>query len=283
MGLARRHAPPETLRAALANRVRRQPSPNAALYAEDELDVWTGDFAAVLARQPERDKALAGVDDLDRLADATYVTTTALHEVGRDAEAARVAAAFLGRRPLLTTIAQMGNGGVDVSPLIAAVARQVGTLPRAAWVGMRDAWYRVWAKPGNANDASSAWGMLYAGSALTRDDAQEALASMPDAFPTSVYNFPKMAYGHMYVLLERWDDAIANLASAVETCDVLVETPLLVRAHAELAQAYTAKGDKAHACEQLRWVIGTWGDAKPRSVTAEAARKSAGGLGCGNQ
>jgi hypothetical protein len=175
----------------------------------------------------------------------------------------------------------MGNGGTDVSPLVLAWARQYGGMTRATWARTRDEWYAAWAKPGNENDASGAWAMIYAAGAITRDDAQEALESMPKAVPTSFFNLPKLAYGHMYALLERWDDTIVNLASAVSTCDVLGETPLLVRGHAELAQAYAAKGDKAHACAELRWVTDTWGDAKPRSVTAQAARRSAATLGCG--
>lgn len=45
-------------------------------------------------------------------------------------------------------------------------------------------------------------------------------------------------------------------------------------------QALEERGEKGRACEVYGAVLARWGAAKPRSVTAEEARRRARALGC---
>lgn len=47
-----------------------------------------------------------------------------------------------------------------------------------------------------------------------------------------------------------------------------------------LGQVLERKGDQAGACEAYRYVLGRWGNARPRSVIAEEARARSKALGC---
>jgi eukaryotic-like serine/threonine-protein kinase len=64
-------------------------------------------------------------------------------------------------------------------------------------------------------------------------------------------------------------------------CHPLVDPFAFVRAGLALGQELEAKGDKAGACGAYQKVLERWGQAKPRSVTAEKARQRAAALACG--
>jgi serine/threonine-protein kinase len=53
-----------------------------------------------------------------------------------------------------------------------------------------------------------------------------------------------------------------------------------VRTQYLLARAHEERGDKAEACAGYATVLREWGQAKPRSVTADAARARAKKLKC---
>jgi serine/threonine-protein kinase len=48
----------------------------------------------------------------------------------------------------------------------------------------------------------------------------------------------------------------------------------------DLGAALEAKADRAGACDAYRMVVDRWGQARPRSVTAEHARARAVALAC---
>jgi hypothetical protein len=77
------------------------------------------------------------------------------------------------------------------------------------------------------------------------------------------------------------DGAIPHLADALHAC-VSIDLGLLlrIRAAADLGQALESKGDKSGACDAYGFVLTRWGDAKPRSTTADIARTHAKKLGC---
>jgi eukaryotic-like serine/threonine-protein kinase len=58
------------------------------------------------------------------------------------------------------------------------------------------------------------------------------------------------------------------------------DPPWHVFAALHLAEAREASGDDPGACEAYRAVLDRWGGAKPRSMTAEAARARVRALAC---
>jgi len=64
------------------------------------------------------------------------------------------------------------------------------------------------------------------------------------------------------------------------TCDLIEESFERVQGLYWLGFAREKHGDAAGACDAYARVLGYWGHAKPRSVTAEKARARMKGLGC---
>ena len=281
-GLARSGADPATLREALVAMGQHYtggPS-HGAVEAVDIYDAWTGDFADLLARAASRDAALAGVKQVGALAEATAFLSVAQHESGHDADAGKAARAFLQRRPLLEPGVTYGPRR-DRSGVVLEAARATGVVSRAERDRLVAAWMTEWTKSAETHDIFCAWASLRAGPASTREDAEAALAAMPPDPQPWWREDVRPALANMYVLLERWDDAVPLLEAAVRECDVVDNVPWLVRAHVQLGDAYATKKDVAGACAQYRWVEDRWGGAKPRSVTAEAAVKKMRALDCG--
>jgi eukaryotic-like serine/threonine-protein kinase len=77
------------------------------------------------------------------------------------------------------------------------------------------------------------------------------------------------------------DEAIEHLRRAVATCDIFYSTIDHVRAALNLGRALEQKGDLHAACDAYEKVLAQWGKAKPRSVTADAARSRVKAIGCG--
>jgi serine/threonine-protein kinase len=90
------------------------------------------------------------------------------------------------------------------------------------------------------------------------------------------------AIGRTYLLAGDTEGALDRLRSATGSCGVLDNLFFYVRAHEELGEALAAKGDTDAACGELRVVLSYWGQAKPRSVTADAARAQMRRLRCSN-
>jgi serine/threonine-protein kinase len=81
-------------------------------------------------------------------------------------------------------------------------------------------------------------------------------------------------------LAGRTDDAVPFLERAVATCLVLDDPVGHTRAWAALARVRDARGDTQGACAAFRVVLDRWGSARPRSVTADAARSRLRALSC---
>jgi serine/threonine-protein kinase len=119
--------------------------------------------------------------------------------------------------------------------------------------------------------------------AVTKDQALAALAALAQfgGLPAFTPTIPGASYtGHVSLLADHLDDAIPALRRGASSCTVLGETIANTRAWMDLGTALEARGDKEGACEAYRTVLGRWGHAKPRSVTADEARTHASALGC---
>ena len=88
------------------------------------------------------------------------------------------------------------------------------------------------------------------------------------------------ATGRVYLLAGDAEPALPELRVAARVCPVLDGIWQCVRASEELGEALEATGDRAGACAAFARVNAWWGQAKPRSLTADKARKHAKGLGC---
>ena len=55
---------------------------------------------------------------------------------------------------------------------------------------------------------------------------------------------------------------------------------VMIQSHLFLGETLEHRGDKAGACAEYARVLQRWGHAKPKSVTANAAREHARSLGC---
>ena len=128
------------------------------------------------------------------------------------------------------------------------------------------------------------WFPGYALPADTPEDASAALAALDAYEPLPAKEFfsvPEALAGRVYLLASKATDAIPRLERGVASCTALDEPILHTRALLDLGRAREATGDKVGACDEYKAVVARWGEAKPRSVTAEAARARLKALGCG--
>jgi tetratricopeptide (TPR) repeat protein/tRNA A-37 threonylcarbamoyl transferase component Bud32 len=245
---------------------------------EETLDVLRGRFPEVLARAAERDAAIAkDPNERVHLGVAGLLVDLAL-ETGDLGEAARVAEQFFSASGALTP-SGFEYGFYDNLP------RMRMSLVRAkrATIEELDAWRTgreeaLASRRGN-RDPFNLWAYLWASTVETREEAELALARQP---PISTRRDPTFdaSYGRALSLAGRHDDAIRALESATNSCRALYVPFEQTRAYFFLGASYEAKGDKARACAAYAVVLDRWGAAKPRSKTAEDAKKRAAGLGC---
>jgi eukaryotic-like serine/threonine-protein kinase len=132
------------------------------------------------------------------------------------------------------------------------------------------------------------WTNAYAAPALTRQEAEAALAKLADFAPLTSINFGPIDplsldgdIGHVYLLARKVDDALPYLTREDASCNVFWSPFVHMRATLDLGTALEAKGDKAGACGAYEKILDRWGKAKPRSVTADMARERVKALKCG--
>ncbi len=120
------------------------------------------------------------------------------------------------------------------------------------------------------------WALVHAAFAETREEAQAALRAIPtDKEPpvtqrTLRFDF---AAGKVLALAGESVHAVEHLRRVVDACAGLAEPQVHIRAHFYLGLALEARGDRQGAREAYRFVLDRWGGAKPKSVTAEKARR----------
>jgi serine/threonine-protein kinase len=218
-------------------------------------------------------------------AHVAYVLALLELEMGRTADAAATAQTYLDRVP--TWIPDpSGNDEtilVDPTPLMAAIVRRAGRDDAAGERRRRDAWIAETRARTAPFFQRAMWFPAYALPAETSADADEALAALPNYEPLParrIFSLPDALLGKVYLLAGRPADALPHLERGAAACRALDEPILHVRAHYDLGRAREATGDKAGACSAYAAVLARWGDAKPRSVTADAARARVKALAC---
>jgi eukaryotic-like serine/threonine-protein kinase len=91
---------------------------------------------------------------------------------------------------------------------------------------------------------------------------------------------PDAEIGRVYLLANLFDDAIPYLRRAVANCEVLQSPFEHTHAALDLGRALERKSDTPGACDAYAKILARWGHAKPRSVTADAARERSKALSC---
>jgi serine/threonine-protein kinase len=208
-----------------------------------------------------------------------------LLEQDRRAVAAQFAADLELRLPALSTNQRLEDWAIaqDPRPRLSDGRYRGGQLTlaqrnerRAAWLHERERQVRPLIRP-------YLWVNAYAEYAETPEEAREALAALPQFGgippfrPLTATNF---SIGRTYLLAGKVDEAIPYLTKATRACTPLSYPVPYVRSNLFLGMALAKKGDKTGACAAYAKVLKHWGKAKPRSVSADQARKLSRELGC---
>jgi serine/threonine-protein kinase len=162
-------------------------------------------------------------------------------------------------------------------------ARRAGVLKPAEWSSRRDAWIAKWTKLSASKSAArDVVVAAYVWPAETREDAEEAVRRLPELVPLSSTwaRSGDFLLGKAYFLAGRIDDAVPYLQRAAASCEAFERPFPTTRAALMLGQALEQQHDAARACDAYGRVTARWGHAKPRSVSAEAARDGMKRLAC---
>jgi serine/threonine-protein kinase len=250
------------------------------------IAVYEGDFDAAEAKFIELEELVAS--STDEIAHFPYVYRLGLYEEeGDHAKALASASDYLRRRPGWI---YDGNGFPRAYAL--AIQHRYGALSDAELIAARTAWLAEDRQLAVA-DQSWAWLAYYAWPALTPAEARDAVAALPAFEPLGLdqlRNGHGAAAGRTFLLGGATERALPLLRDAAAWCGPTVETSgdslsigwqfVMIQSHLYLGLALEQRGDTAGACAEYARVLERWGHARPKSVTADAAREHATALGC---
>jgi tetratricopeptide (TPR) repeat protein len=248
------------------------------------LAVLSGDFTA--AELAMRDEERLVTADPTRVAHGQPARRLVrlFAEEGDDARAAAVADEYLRRAPGWDADPHDEDFAMarDPTPVMLAALRRAGRLSPASFAERRETWLAGWTpKPAFARHL---WAHAWATPAESPDDAAAAIAAL-----ATVGDPPRYApltllaadIGRTYLLAGRTDDeTIAWLRQGATACRALDFPIEHVRARLWLGRALEQRGDVEGACGAYASVLGVFGSARPRSVTADEARTRTRALGC---
>jgi eukaryotic-like serine/threonine-protein kinase len=274
------------------NRLVADAGPDAALVAavmDVQFALVAGDFERVRALASKEAAALAANPTARGEYPWNYQiamqAVTAALESGDDARARSLAAAFVSRSASFPRVDSMSHG-VDRFPFLLRLASAPSAFEaeRASWIRTRSALGAVqgYIRP-----------YAYAGVAFTVDDARAALAersklapalwvpAMGAAVLAMDTGLPDEDIGRVYLLTGDVEEALPHLRRAAASCGLWGAPAEIMHATLGVGEALEQKKDNAGACDAYSKILAQWGAAKPRSVTADEARKRAKALGCG--
>jgi serine/threonine-protein kinase len=250
------------------------------------LSLLAGDFEAAEKGVRAYEKLVTASRRQDDHGRVALVLGAVLEEQGRDKEAAGVALDFLDRRD-----AWEPNPGAediamarDATPSLLVMALRGGRLTRAFYASRRADWLKGWTTRLTPVSKNFLWLHGWARAVDDAEGAREALAALPAYQPLPPFRplTPvDLDVGRTYLLAGQAEQAIPWLAGFTRTCGVLEHPVEHLRAQLWLGRAREAKGDPQGACAAYRVVVDRWGQARPRSVTAEAAAERLAALRCG--
>jgi serine/threonine-protein kinase len=251
----------------------------------EAMAVRRGELATAvrLVDEDERDVPTRGWDR-GALSSLEVSRVQLLWETGDTKGSGHVAEAFLKRLPALARPERAFN---DSTPTFLAYAFAGGSIGADTLRARRAAWLTEqrerYGDEGWAKIRVLAWADAYfAPGEPTPAQAADAFAALgdlggempePDAWR---YEDQLVPIGALCLAAGRLDEAVRWLSLAANVCRV---TPP-VHAQYLLARTHETRGEKAEACTGYTTVLQAWGRARPRSVTADAARLHMKRLGC---
>jgi len=250
-----------------------------------DLAALSGDFDGA-RRAADALQQLAGDSPDRRLrSGAALLSIDASLEAGDVQAAARTASAFLARQGAWTAEPRSDDFAVlrDGMPVMWMAERAGGLLSPAAFDEQRAAWATQWESRLPEAYRPYAWLHGFARVAVTREDAEAALEALPrfGAIPRfTPLTFGDAFVGKTYYLAGRSAEALSYLQRAASSCLALDHPIAHTRNAVLLGQALAQKGDVGGACAAYAVVLSRWGNARPRSLTAETARRLSRSLGC---
>ena len=253
--------------------------PGVALLDEARLAVATGDFTGALksARALEDLARTSGVEK-DRAAAA--LLQVELHtELGEPLVAGQVADEYLRRRGAWPATDAIDD---DPRPRLYAAAVHAGLRSPSERDAARAEWLATWSAQLALLERANVWLEGYAAPAETREEAEQALAALPDYAPVpalTLGGWAAPALAKVYALAGRDEDALPSLRFVASSCRTLSEPGDVIRAQLRLGEALEGTGDEAGACAAYGTVIDRWGSER-RSVSANTALTRATALGC---
>jgi serine/threonine-protein kinase len=171
----------------------------------------------------------------------------------------------------------------DPVPMLYEARYRAHAITRAARDARRDAWIASWRARTTRDYVPYIWVHAYATYATTPSDATEAIAAREPFGAIPPYR-PKTAtnadIGRTLLLAGDAAAATPYLKRATRSCLPLDLPFPFVRSQLGLGEALAKSGDTSGACAAWGALIARWGDAKPRSTTASAARARSKELGC---
>jgi serine/threonine protein kinase/tetratricopeptide (TPR) repeat protein len=305
--LASQGSPIQTIEEALRHHWDKLPKEERAEgqhFEQAKLAALAGDFDA--AEGHARDLALLVQDasELRRHARPTQIRLELRLETRRHAEAAKIAEEFAERarawRRQVDALTGAARDDLYDEARLYALSRDAGTLSLDAWRTEMKGWrartqqssYRdddrtlwaiAWAMPARDSREAAAAIAVFPGGLLTaQEGASDAGQGAASAGPLSFRSagFPYAFTGRALLLTDQLDAAIAYLRRGAAACTALEDPFLHTRTHLWLGQALERRGERSAACAAYGVILKRWGSAKPRSSTADEARKAARSLGC---
>ena len=250
------------------------------------LDELRGDFVAAMTHADQLRAHLASTSDTAHRANSTILSAEIAVETGHRQRAAALAKEFLERRDVWQSAPHASDYSLadDSVPVVLSFAYHGGGMPKAEFDRALGAFRVKW--DGLLRGGYRPYLWVYANAAVveTPEEAKEALAALEPASPLPPfipYGFiPLAAVGRTMWLAGRENEGIDALTHAAHACAAGVHPIPWMHAHAWLAEALAKRGDLEGACRENDVVLARWGNARPASVTADAARARSRALGC---
>ena len=245
---------------------------------ESHLAILRGDFFAAEKVARESDALVESSADEDDHKNTVLPLVALEREMGKTKEAASLAVHYLDARRGWQSI-----GAWSPIPELFAFAEAGGLRARTERDKELANWLKLWDDVSPTMRPQS-WVLGYAMPAVTALDAREALGAVTGPLPRAHMNqFHREglgAVGKVLLLGGRSQEALPELKTAVAACSALQAPLEHTRAELNLGKALEATGDVPAAWAAYASVLGRWGTATPRSVTADDATARRRALAC---
>jgi tRNA A-37 threonylcarbamoyl transferase component Bud32/tetratricopeptide (TPR) repeat protein len=237
-----------------------------------------GDFATASAHAREGLRKVDAQPSLSSHARFSMLLAEIELETGRVKEAGAVASDFLRRREGW----QFSSVLDDPAVYLMRIAARAGAISEPDLRARRDAWYGAATRVLSSDvDRLRAWELAYGLGIEREDEALEALSVWPaDIQRPSATQEIDASLGRALWLGGKQGEAQPYLERYSLRCSRWEDILSSMREDLLYGRVLEARGDRDRACPVFAAILARWGEAKPRSVTAEEARKRSRSLGC---